>query len=215
MVYEEPEETLDTGGDLDWLFEEHGEVGIQHKKELPPRDDIIKYDPEVHAKEIDNNVQWRGHPHEHRTVLRAIIEKFFDVFALEGMQNHVRGFEFNIPCKSSKDRTAFFSSNGKKHWNSMPMGAMNAHAFFVAMVSKMEIKWNAPCGERTRKRKEIKWEWLTTKMEEVLCTIKETRDVSDTSDSHKKHRTAGHFQKGNHCRQSSKQQSIDMCMDNS
>jgi hypothetical protein len=28
--------------------------------------------------------------------LRAIVEKFFDVFAQEGMQKHVRGFEFNI-----------------------------------------------------------------------------------------------------------------------
>jgi hypothetical protein len=83
--------------------------------------------------------------------------------------------------KSSKDRTAFFSSNGKKHWNSMPMGAMNAHAFFVAMASEMEIKWNAPCGERTRKRKEIEGEWLTTKIEEALRTIKETRDVSDSN----------------------------------
>ena len=45
--------------------------------------------------------------------------------------------------ESSKDRTAFFTPNGKKHCNSMPIGAMNAHAFFVAMVSKkMEINWN-------------------------------------------------------------------------
>jgi hypothetical protein len=96
MVYQEPEETLDTSGNLDWLFEEHGEGGIQHKKELPPRDDIIKYDPEIHAKEIDNNVQWRGCPPEHRIALRAIIEKFFDVFAQEGIQCHICGFEFNI-----------------------------------------------------------------------------------------------------------------------
>ena len=61
MVYEESEETLDTSGDLDWLFEEHSKViRIQYKKELPPRDDIIKYDPEVHAKEIDDNIQWYG-----------------------------------------------------------------------------------------------------------------------------------------------------------
>jgi hypothetical protein len=56
MVCEEPEELLDTSGDLDWLFEEHGEVGVEHKMESPPRNDIICYDPEVHAKEIDNNI---------------------------------------------------------------------------------------------------------------------------------------------------------------
>jgi hypothetical protein len=57
MVYEEPEELLDTSGDMDWLFEEHGKVGIEYKKDLPPRDDLIRYNPEVHAKEIDDNIQ--------------------------------------------------------------------------------------------------------------------------------------------------------------
>ena len=74
MVYEEPEEILGTSGDLVWLFEEHSKVGIQCKKELPPRDDIMEYNPEVHAKEIDDKVQWRGCLPEHRIVLRAIIE---------------------------------------------------------------------------------------------------------------------------------------------
>ena len=39
--------------------------------------------------------------------------------------------------QSSKEKTAFFIPNGKKHFNSMPMGATNAHAAFVAVVSKM------------------------------------------------------------------------------
>ena len=64
--------------------------------------------------------------------------------------------------ESSKDRPAFFSSDGKKDWNSMQMGAMNTYAFFVAMVSKMEIKWNALYRVRTKKRKEIEWDRLTT-----------------------------------------------------
>ena len=55
--------------------------------------------------------------------------------------------------ESSKDRTAFFSADGKNHWSSMPMGAMNAHASFIAMVAKTEIKWNALYGVRTKKRK--------------------------------------------------------------
>ena len=67
--------------------------------------------------------------------------------------------------ESSKDRAFFTPPNGKKHWNLMPMGAMNAHSFFVAMVSKMEIKWNALYGKRTKKRKEIDWELLTTKQD--------------------------------------------------
>jgi hypothetical protein len=293
MVYEEPEELLDTSGDLDWLFEEHGKVGIEDKKELPPRDDLILFNPEVHAKEIDDNIQWRGCPPEHQIVLRAIIEKFFDVFAQEGMQNHIRGFEFNIDtgkvkpicCKqpqygphesrvivalveklekkgiieddegpwgspivlaskpdqahvhwtkfvfrlcisyrmlntvtrpftfpitrcdeavervgdaqyyitadldagywqvrmntASRDRSAFFTPNGKKHFNSMPMGAMNAHAFFVAMVSKMEIKWNKLYEQRTKKRQEAEWSWLQEKMEQAMQKIKEKRATEE------------------------------------
>ena len=53
----------------------HGKVGIQYKKELPPRDDIIEYNPEVHVKQIKGNVEWHGCPPEHKIVLRAIIEK--------------------------------------------------------------------------------------------------------------------------------------------
>jgi hypothetical protein len=34
--------------------------------------------------------------------LRAIIEKFFDAFAQEGMQNHIRGFQFNINAGQAK-----------------------------------------------------------------------------------------------------------------
>ena len=96
MVYEEPEAVLDTSNDLDWLFEKHGRVVIEDKSALLPCDDLILNNPETHAKEIDDNVQWRSCPPEHQIVLRAIIEKFFDVFTKEGMQNHIRGFEFNI-----------------------------------------------------------------------------------------------------------------------
>ena len=59
------------------------------------------------------------------------------------------------------------------------MGAINVHAFFVAMVSKMEIKWNALYGVRTKKRKEIEWDWLTTKMEAALRTVKEKRENAE------------------------------------
>jgi hypothetical protein len=96
MACEEPEELPDMSGNLDWLFKEHGEAGIEAKKESPVRDDLTHCAPKVHATEIDDNIQWRGCPPEHRTALRAIVEKLFEVFAQEGMQNHTRGFEFNI-----------------------------------------------------------------------------------------------------------------------
>jgi hypothetical protein len=102
MACKEPEELLDTSGDLDWLFKENGEAGIEAKKESPLRDDLTHHDPKVHATEIDDNIQWRGHPPEHRTALQAIVEKLFNVFAQEGMQNHMRGFEFNVDAGEVK-----------------------------------------------------------------------------------------------------------------
>jgi hypothetical protein len=58
MTHKEPKEMLDTSGNLDWLFEEHGKVGIKNKGELPPRDNLTCCNPKAHAKEIDDNIQW-------------------------------------------------------------------------------------------------------------------------------------------------------------
>jgi hypothetical protein len=44
---------------------------------------------------------------------------------------------------AAKDKTAFFTLEGKKHWNVMPLGILNAHAFFVAMMTKFYIEWDA------------------------------------------------------------------------
>ena len=53
-----------------------------------------------------------------------------------------------------KERTAFLIPNGKEHFNSMPMGATNAHASFIAMLSKMEIKWDKLYDSKCKKGKE-------------------------------------------------------------
>jgi hypothetical protein len=42
----------------------------------------------------------------------------------------------------SRDRTAFFTPNGKKHWTVMPIRFLNSHAIFVAMMEKLKGKWN-------------------------------------------------------------------------
>jgi hypothetical protein len=46
----------------------------------------------------------------------------------------------------SRDRTAFFTPNGKKHWTVMPMGFLNSHAIFVAMMEKLKETWNKSAG---------------------------------------------------------------------
>jgi hypothetical protein len=60
--YEEPEDLLDTSEDLDWMFEDKGHVIAEAKQTLPPRMDLIKYDPAAHKKELDKNIQWKDCP---------------------------------------------------------------------------------------------------------------------------------------------------------
>ena len=89
----------------------------------------------------------------------------------------------------SKEKTAFFIPNGKKHFNSMPMGATNAHAAFVAMVSKMEIKWDKLYEARCDKGKQAEWEWLKDKMEAATEEIKQRRSKMETNTESKDNHT--------------------------
>ena len=45
--------------------------------------------------------------------------------------------------EASRDRLAFFVPNGKLQWTVMPMGALNAHAVFVAMMAVLQEEWLA------------------------------------------------------------------------
>jgi hypothetical protein len=81
--------------------------------------------------------------------------------------------------RESKEKTAFMMPCGKKHFCSVPMGVMNAHACFVAMVSKMEIKWNALYDARTKKTKEVQWKWLKDRMEEATAIITNERNEKE------------------------------------
>ena len=74
--------------------------------------------------------------------------------------------------QASKEKTAFFIPNGKKHFDSMPIGATNTHVAFVAMVSKMELKWDKPYESRCKKAKEVEWEWQKEKMEASMVEMK-------------------------------------------
>ena len=55
----------------------------------------------------------------------------------------------------------------------MPMRATNAHAFFVAMLAKMEIKWNHRFEKRAKMKTEAEWTWLKTKMETAFAEVQE------------------------------------------
>lgn len=49
--------------------------------------------------------------------------------------------------EAAKEKTAFFTPEGKKHWKVMPMGILNAHAFFVAMSTDFKREWNQRFSE--------------------------------------------------------------------
>jgi hypothetical protein len=94
--YEEPEDLLDMSDASDWMLEDKGKVIAEPTNELPPRDDVIRYDEAAHGKEVDKNIQWGDCPEWCQPIVRKIIEEFFNVFAQEGMQRAIRGFEFHI-----------------------------------------------------------------------------------------------------------------------
>ncbi len=43
---------------------------------------------------------------------------------------------------ASRPKTVFFVPNGKKRWTRMPMGALNSHPTFCAMMEKLKREWN-------------------------------------------------------------------------
>ena len=49
--------------------------------------------------------------------------------------------------KASRHKTAFFTPNGKKQWTVMPMGFLNSHAIFVAMMTVIKTDWIARCKQ--------------------------------------------------------------------
>ena len=49
--------------------------------------------------------------------------------------------------EGSRGKLAFFTPDGKVHWMVMPMGLLNAHATFIAMMTKICARWNALAAE--------------------------------------------------------------------
>jgi hypothetical protein len=92
-------------GDLDWLFREEGKVVVKNKRNLPPRNDIISYDPNKHQTILEDKMQWRDCPDEWKPVIRALLEEFWDCFDPSGMKRPIRGYKFNIDTGTSKPIT--------------------------------------------------------------------------------------------------------------
>ena len=93
--YVEPEIELDPSEDLDFLYVSSGKTMLKKKTKLPPREDIIVFDPKRHLQCFNKIIQWRDCPNEHRPVIEAIIHEYWDVFDPEGALRTIRGYLFN------------------------------------------------------------------------------------------------------------------------
>jgi hypothetical protein len=100
--YVEPELELDASEGLDFLYENAGKTVLKHKKPLPPREDIIMFDPKRHQPCFNKIIQWRDCPQQHRPVIEAIIKEYWDVFDPEGTLRPIRGYIFNIDTGAHK-----------------------------------------------------------------------------------------------------------------
>jgi hypothetical protein len=48
----------------------------------------------------------------------------------------------------SREKTALFTPSGQKQWRVMPMGFINAHAFFCSIVDQLKREWNALAAKK-------------------------------------------------------------------
>ena len=96
--YEEPSYLPDDDDTLEVLYRNGGIAISKTKQEVGERDpdSIIKYDEEKHAETLRKSIQWDECPDALRPQILQLIKKYWDVFAQEGLKNHIRGFICHI-----------------------------------------------------------------------------------------------------------------------
>ena len=100
--YIEPETDIDPSESLDYLYKNAGKTVLKPKEPLPPRDDIIVFSEEKHRGTLQNLIQWRDCPLEHRSVIEAIIIAYWDAFDPSGALRPVRGHISHIDVGDHK-----------------------------------------------------------------------------------------------------------------
>ena len=99
-VYIEPNVEPEDDG-LEFFYQEHGKALFKPKMQLPPREDVMKYSEEKDKAEFDKSIQWGDCPEDLRPRLEEIIKKYWDVFAVAGLKDPIRGFQFTIDTGNS------------------------------------------------------------------------------------------------------------------
>ena len=91
----DPEYIPNPDDGLDFLHRHHEHSVLHSKKSLPPRDNIISFDPESHQEQFDA-IDLFNCPADHRPELTRILKANWDVFATEGLRNPILGYEATI-----------------------------------------------------------------------------------------------------------------------
>ena len=94
--YKEPDCIPDPLGDLEILHKDYGKPLWVNKTPLPPRTDIVLYDPLLHEQELIRNIQWKDCPESRKPEIKQIIMEYWDVFIEEGVRNNIRGIQFHV-----------------------------------------------------------------------------------------------------------------------
>lgn len=94
--YEEPDCFPDATANLEILYKNYGKPLWVPKERLPPRDDIVSFNQNLHQEEFNKNIQWQDCPEELRPTIQKIIEEYWDVFMEEGVRKPIRGALFHV-----------------------------------------------------------------------------------------------------------------------
>ena len=98
----EPDPAPDILEDMELLHKNYGKSLRKKRVPLPPRNDIILFDPENDQVELEKNIRWKDCPDEHKGRLLQIIKEHWDVFAEAGLRKPIRGFECRIDTGECK-----------------------------------------------------------------------------------------------------------------
>ena len=96
--YEEPAYLPDDDDTLDVLYRSGGTAISMLKEDLDERDpnSIIKYNEQTHGETLNKSLQWDDCPEYLRPRITQLVKRYWDVFAPEGLKQHIRGFVCHI-----------------------------------------------------------------------------------------------------------------------
>ena len=95
-VYIDPDPGEDLLEGYEFLHKDCGHSVIKDTNDLPPRNDIIQWDPTQHQKEFDSEIRWGDCPKQYQPMLTKLIQDNWDAFCHMGLAKPIRGFECRI-----------------------------------------------------------------------------------------------------------------------